>query len=368
MQSTQEQFEENKKAFDGKLWQNPPPTQETPTNIQFSIRISDRPMILHSRKRRKILRWGVEWVIEPIPEISLKNIPIPKTSAPCQTYVRSWRVGRRSCQPSWPLARRRWGQEGRSWSLRCNIIICWWWCKLCCFLNLKFQGTCGGVQTAGGGPPGRKARCLAFAGCISLLPGLVSFGFCLVFAFPFCLTSFLVLVLSLYLFKTCTFQIAQWFSSQEHLCHCPIVHWSRSASLHRSSIRLQIFAIYSGEVIGLTLSDLTFHTLTEWILFCRETWSFFHSSACQRMSTSQTRPVRWAEALVFNLSKILTALEKIWYLALLFFQGLPGTMNFYLESDSGVSVGVWQILPASLVEESEGKGLDWWDTRLGDGR
>ena len=43
-------------------------------------------------------------------------------------------------------------------------------------------------------------------------------------------------------------------------------------------------------------------------------------------------------------------------------------MNFYLESDSGVSVGVWQILPASLVEESDGKGLDWWDKRLSDGK
>jgi len=49
-------------------------------------------------------------------------------------------------------------------------------------------------------------------------------------------------------------------------------------------------------------------------------------------------------------------------------EGLPGTKNFYLESDSGVSVGVWQILPGSLVEESEGKELDWWDNQLSDGR
>ena len=49
-------------------------------------------------------------------------------------------------------------------------------------------------------------------------------------------------------------------------------------------------------------------------------------------------------------------------------EGLPGTKNFYLETESGVSVGVWHILPLSLVGESEGKGLDWWDTRLGDGR
>jgi len=49
-------------------------------------------------------------------------------------------------------------------------------------------------------------------------------------------------------------------------------------------------------------------------------------------------------------------------------EGLPGTKNFYLESDPGVSVGVWQILPVSLVEESEGKELGWWDNQLSDGR
>ena len=49
-----------------------------------------------------------------------------------------------------------------------------------CFLNLKFQGTCGGVQTERGGPPGCKAQCLAFAGCLPLLPGLVSLGWSLI--------------------------------------------------------------------------------------------------------------------------------------------------------------------------------------------
>jgi len=49
-------------------------------------------------------------------------------------------------------------------------------------------------------------------------------------------------------------------------------------------------------------------------------------------------------------------------------EGLPGTKNFYLESDPGVSVGVWHILPVSLVEESEGKELGWWDNQLSDGR
>lgn len=49
-------------------------------------------------------------------------------------------------------------------------------------------------------------------------------------------------------------------------------------------------------------------------------------------------------------------------------EGLPGTKNFYLETDSGVKVGVWQILPVSQVEEAEGKELDWWDNQLSDGR
>ena len=55
---------------------------------------------------------------------------------------------------------------------------------------------------------------------------------------------------------------------------------------------------------------------------------------------------------------------------LLFFQGLLGTKNFYLETDPGVTVGVWQILPDSQVEESDGisEESDWWDRQLNDGR
>lgn len=49
-------------------------------------------------------------------------------------------------------------------------------------------------------------------------------------------------------------------------------------------------------------------------------------------------------------------------------QGLPGTKNFYLETDPGVQVGIWQILPSSLVEHSEDKDSDWWDAQLNDGR
>jgi len=49
-------------------------------------------------------------------------------------------------------------------------------------------------------------------------------------------------------------------------------------------------------------------------------------------------------------------------------EGLPGTKNFYLETEPGVQVGVWQVLPSSLVEHSEDKDSDWWDAQLNDGR
>lgn len=49
-------------------------------------------------------------------------------------------------------------------------------------------------------------------------------------------------------------------------------------------------------------------------------------------------------------------------------EGLPGTRNFYLKSEPGVTVGVWHILPESRVAESEGKDLEWWDAALGDSR
>jgi len=49
-------------------------------------------------------------------------------------------------------------------------------------------------------------------------------------------------------------------------------------------------------------------------------------------------------------------------------EGLPGTKNFYLETEPGVQVGVWQVLPRSLVEHSEDKDSDWWDAQLNDGR
>jgi hypothetical protein len=33
-------------------------------------------------------------------------------------------------------------------------------------------------------------------------------------------------------------------------------------------------------------------------------------------------------------------------------EGLPGSRNFFLESEPGVRVGVWQILPAELAVSS----------------
>merc|ERR1719204_3086621 len=48
-------------------------------------------------------------------------------------------------------------------------------------------------------------------------------------------------------------------------------------------------------------------------------------------------------------------------------EGLPGTKNFYLETEPGVQVGVWQVLPRSLVKHSEDKDSDWWDAQLNDG-
>ena len=93
----------------------------SPINIHFLLRISDILMFLYSRKRRKIWRWEVEWVKEPIPEISPKHFHspnLPQTSPPCQTSVKSWRVESRSWQLGWQPARRRWEQGERSWSLR----------------------------------------------------------------------------------------------------------------------------------------------------------------------------------------------------------------------------------------------------------
>jgi len=46
-------------------------------------------------------------------------------------------------------------------------------------------------------------------------------------------------------------------------------------------------------------------------------------------------------------------------------EGMPGARNIYLETEPGVKVGVWQILPQSLVEESQGKDDSWYESQLG---
>jgi len=49
-------------------------------------------------------------------------------------------------------------------------------------------------------------------------------------------------------------------------------------------------------------------------------------------------------------------------------EGLPGTRNLYIDTDPGVKVGVWHVLPQSQVEESKGKDDDWYEDQLqGDG-
>ncbi|XP_069573822.1 lysophosphatidylserine lipase ABHD12-like isoform X1 [Brachyistius frenatus] len=47
---------------------------------------------------------------------------------------------------------------------------------------------------------------------------------------------------------------------------------------------------------------------------------------------------------------------------------LNHTCNFYLDTEEGVSVGVWHTLPASQWEEATGKSPEWYRETLGDGR
>uniref|UniRef100_A0A672I1C8 AB hydrolase-1 domain-containing protein n=1 Tax=Salarias fasciatus TaxID=181472 RepID=A0A672I1C8_SALFA len=44
------------------------------------------------------------------------------------------------------------------------------------------------------------------------------------------------------------------------------------------------------------------------------------------------------------------------------------TRNFYLNTEEGISVGVWHTLPASQWEEATGKGPEWYQETLGDDR
>ncbi|XP_008298303.1 monoacylglycerol lipase ABHD12, partial [Stegastes partitus] len=47
---------------------------------------------------------------------------------------------------------------------------------------------------------------------------------------------------------------------------------------------------------------------------------------------------------------------------------LNHTCNLYLNTEEGVSVGVWHTLPASQWEEASGKSPEWYRETLGDGR
>ena len=82
------------------------------------------------------------------------------------------------------------------------------------------------------------------------------------------------------------------------------------------------------------------------------------------MSTFPIQQVRWENR---DLLRLTPGLECC-FQHIVKLQGLPGTKNFYLETESGVQVGVWQVLPSSLVEHSDDKDSDWWDAQLNDGR
>ncbi|KAI3367505.1 hypothetical protein L3Q82_026358 [Scortum barcoo] len=47
---------------------------------------------------------------------------------------------------------------------------------------------------------------------------------------------------------------------------------------------------------------------------------------------------------------------------------LNHTCNFYLNTEEGISVGVWHTLPASQWEDASGKSPEWYQETLGDGR
>ncbi|XP_037342103.2 lysophosphatidylserine lipase ABHD12-like [Pungitius pungitius] len=47
---------------------------------------------------------------------------------------------------------------------------------------------------------------------------------------------------------------------------------------------------------------------------------------------------------------------------------LNHTCNFYLDTEEGVSVGVWHTLPASQWDEAMGRSPEWYRETLGDGR
>ncbi|KAB7495165.1 Monoacylglycerol lipase ABHD12 [Armadillidium nasatum] len=53
-------------------------------------------------------------------------------------------------------------------------------------------------------------------------------------------------------------------------------------------------------------------------------------------------------------------------------EGLKGTRNFYLETEKGIKVGVWHILPTSLIDKcpprESAKHVEWYEKSLSDHR
>ncbi|KAI4886236.1 hypothetical protein NFI96_023521, partial [Prochilodus magdalenae] len=47
--------------------------------------------------------------------------------------------------------------------------------------------------------------------------------------------------------------------------------------------------------------------------------------------------------------------------------GLNHTVNMYLSSEEGVTLGVWHTVPEHMWKEAQGKGQDWYEKSLGDG-
>ncbi|XP_032818366.1 lysophosphatidylserine lipase ABHD12-like isoform X1 [Petromyzon marinus] len=48
--------------------------------------------------------------------------------------------------------------------------------------------------------------------------------------------------------------------------------------------------------------------------------------------------------------------------------GLNHTRNFYIQPESGVTLGVWHTVPASLGQQARGKDSGWYEDSLGSGR
>jgi len=49
-------------------------------------------------------------------------------------------------------------------------------------------------------------------------------------------------------------------------------------------------------------------------------------------------------------------------------EGVIGTRNFYLESEPGITIGIWQVLPNSRKDDGDDKDGEWWSSALGDGK